>query len=141
MVSPAQDPQFLAFLRASGAEEADLANMAAMKKSQLSVNQGLRMPEYDQELRDGQRRISDDHAARGVYGSGAMASRQNEQAGDVQHKVQKDRIQTQGDADSIDMTLAQQISAIRRKQAEQTLTSTQNVTLGNARGVLSPLGG
>lgn len=139
MISPAQDPQFLAFMRAAGMEEAQLATMAERQKSQLDTDQALRMPEYDQQLRDGQRGIGDDFAARGVYSSGVRAERQNEQAGDVQGRVQKDRIQTQGDKDTIDLGLAQQIAALRRKQAEETLTSTQRVTLGNAQGVLSPL--
>lgn len=140
MASPAEDPQFLAFLRASGAEEGTLAAMAAFQKARLQTSQGLRMPGYDQELRDGQQRISNDFAARGVYGSGVRAQRQNEQAGDVESKVQKDRIETMGDMQQIDLSLAQQVAELRRRQADQGLTATAQTTLGNARGVLSPLG-
>lgn len=140
MISPAQDPQFLAFLRASGAQEAELTTMAAFQQQRLQTSQGLRMPEYDQQLRDSQQRINNDFGARGVSTSGVKAKRLNEAAGDTEGRVQKDRVETMADSQQIDLTLAQQIAELRRRQAEQGLTSTQKVTLGNASGVLAPYG-
>jgi len=140
VISPAQDPQFLAFLRAAGAQEGELAALAAFQKQRLQTSQGLRMPEYDQRLRDTQQAITNDFAARGVSSSGVRSQRLNEAAGDVEHRVQKDRIETLGDLQQIDLTLAQQVAELRRKQADQGLTSTAQSAIGNARGVLSPLG-
>ncbi len=114
--------------------------MAAFQKQRLTTSQGLRMPEYDQGLRDDQQRITNDFNARGLSTSGVKSKRLNEAASDTEGRVQKDRIETMGDSQQIDLTLAQQIAELRRRQAEQGLTSTQKVTLGNASGVLSPLG-
>lgn len=139
-MNPAQDPQFAAFLRAAGAQEGELAALAAFQKQRLQTSQGLRMPEYDQQLRDSQQAISNDFAARGASTSGVKSKRLNEAAGDVEHKVQKDRIETMGDMQSIDLSLAQQVAELRRRQADQGLNATAQTAIGNARGVLSPLG-
>lgn len=134
------DPQFLAFLRAAGAQEGELAALAAFQKQRLQTSQGLRMPEYDAELRDRTSSINEDFAARGVSTSGVRARKVNDAAGDVEHKVQKDRIETMADSQQIDLTLAQQVAELRRRSAEQGLNSTAQSAVGNARGVLSPLG-
>lgn len=122
-----------------GATEADLANMAMLKRSNLQTGLDLRAPLFDEQERNAVRAVGDDHAARGVYGSGMRATKQNEAAQHVENLRQQDTITTQGSMNELDLTLAQQIAALRRDGADKTLEATQRVALGGARKLLDPL--
>lgn len=138
-VDPYADPQFLAFQRAMGVSEAELAASTAQRKEQLGIGLQSRMPDYTRQEEQGQQQIADDFESRGVFGSGVRVQRQNESAGDVQRKVYQDMLGVQGDQGQLDLELAKQIAANRRSSADNYLSSSSNQATGNAKGILDPI--
>lgn len=133
------DPQFAAFNRALAVGEAELAATVAHKQEQLDLGHAARLPDYARQVEQGQETIADDFEARGVYGSGKRAEKQNKHAGDVQRKAYQDLLGVQSSKADLSIDLAQQVAANRRKAAEATLSGASTTAINNARGILGPI--
>lgn len=133
------DPQFAAFDRALAVGEAELAATVQRRKDQLDIGHAARTPDYQRAADTATESIGDDYEARGVYGSTKRVTDQGKAVGDVQRKAYQDLLGVNDQKSDLDMDLAMQVAANRRKAAETALSTASTTAISNARGVLGPL--
>ena len=137
-INPAVDPQFLAFQRALGLEDAELQAAANYRKTQILVSYGARQPDYDRKIELGQRRVDEDFEARGVHGSGVRVERRNEVKLDTERERAQDELETQAELAGVDLDVTRQLASNRRRAAEAQLGYSASAATNAARGVLTP---
>jgi len=137
-INPATDPQFLAFQRALGLEDAELQAAAAYRKNQILVSYGARQPDYEREIEVGQRQVDNDFEARGVHGSGGRIERRDEVKLDVERDRAQDELETQAQLAGVDLDVTRQLATNRRRAAEANLDFSARAATGAAKGLLGP---
>ena len=131
-IEPEQDPQFLAFQRALGVDEADLRASIAMRRSALQRRVANQLPQIQQNTADTVNQIGLSAEARGVYAGG---NRANNQAKAIQQgALQEQGVQAGGQEEiaGLESELARQIAANRRTTAEQGIEARQRLATGYA---------
>lgn len=138
----AVDPQFAAFDRQINQEMADVSAGGVRQQDMLRRAYARQMPQWDEDLANAEKGISDSYLARGVHSSGHRVQDQNTALRADQLKRGAAQGEMTDQVANVSSDVARQLAELRRKQAEQNLLNQQNSTLGPMQAALqSMLGG
>lgn len=131
-IEPEEDPQFLAFQRALGVDEADLRASIAMRTSNIQRRIATQLPQIQQQTAENVRNAGLSAEARGVFQGGNRARNQAQE-------IQQGALAQQGviaggqeEIAGLESELSRQIAANRRRQAEAELDARQSLATGYA---------
>ncbi len=132
------DPQYLAFARAAGYEDAEAVASGQYKIS--SNQQALlgRIPQYQDQAKAEQESIQTDYESRGLSQSGGRVKAQNDATNTLGHKIAADVNDVNTTNQNISLEMARQLAETQRRIQEESLSSVARTTTNNARGTLSP---
>ncbi len=134
-IQPEEDPQFLAFQRALGVEEADLRASIALRTSAVQRRVANKLPGIQNQTQEGVRNAGLSAEARGVFAGG---NRVRQQGQVIQQGALDEQAVVAGGQEEIaglESELARQIAANRRKQAEVELDTRQGLATGYASSI------
>lgn len=126
-VSPAEDPAYLAFLRAQGYSEQQARADANRRTGVLDRQLAMQLPQYADQQRLGQEQVAGNAESNGVLNSGKTLVDQQQVATDVGRQQNAFETNISDQKDNIISDLTRQIADARRASAEQALTSRANV--------------
>lgn len=129
--SPAEDPAFLAFLRASGLDESEIRGEVDYRTAMIKRAAARQLPQFATALQRGQENISTDFENRGFLQSGARQVAQTNQASDVLTQQGDYLAGVQDNLSDINRTAMQKIAGLRRQGLEQNLDARSRVSLRN----------
>jgi hypothetical protein len=130
--APAQDPTYLAFLRASGASDAELKAGIAAKQAALLATYRAELPTYADQLR---RQLGSDETSaldRGVYNSGMEPSVEATDKATNANDVNKLTVGLQNNQTDLEQQLSQGLAKSQESRAEAGLTARSNVATNSA---------
>lgn len=132
-LNPTEDPAFLAFLRAQGIEEAELANTVAQRLGIIERTRNVAIPRLQEDEARAVQRVADVFENRGLFRSGQRLLRQSEvaQAFGRRRADLEARLADQGA--SLIQQLTAQIAANRRQAAEEALAAQQRTAVAAAQ--------
>lgn len=130
--SPYEDPQYLAFLRASGQSEADLRAQNALQTSMIQRGAERQLPGLREGIAAQLRDIGLGATARGTFGSGTRAMDQNRVAVAGTRAEQDIMGSANEQIAMMQLDLARQLAGIHRNTAEEDVDARQRLALGAA---------
>lgn len=129
---PMQDPQYLAFLRASGQTEAEARAAAQAKQDEIDRALQAELPTYKLQLEKNLRDIGNNYLQNGTFQSGQRLYDQSFATAQNQAEVNKVEQNSMNQKSQVEEDLARSLAQEREKQAEQGLAARGNVALGGA---------
>lgn len=132
--SPAEDPAFLAFLRAAGAEEGELGAEVNYRTSQLRRQERRRLPVFAHQIEAGQEAIANDYEDRGFFGSGARQVAQFRQRRDVMQDQGEFQADIGDKISDLNYNAALGVAKARRGVADEGLLARNRIAVEGAQG-------
>lgn len=129
---PMQDPQYLAFLRASGQTEAEAYATALAKQASIDRTLQVELPTYQLNLQKQLRDIGNSYLDRGTFQSGQRLYDQAFAQQQTQADVNKLYNTASTGTEDTQRALATALAQEQEKQAEQGLTARVNVAENSA---------
>lgn len=130
-LTPAMDPAYLAFLRASGVQEAEASAEADTRISQLRRGLNRRAVGYQEDARLTNRAVGEDYENRGLYESGRRVSDQADAAAMIGRQRLDDEETTGDQISNTTNAAASTIARLRRQRAEEELNSRTRIGLSD----------
>ena len=122
MATPTQDPTILAYMRALGFEEAEAERATAGAKEQVQQQYAMDKPRIQSQGIERREGIAGGFESRGLLKSGAYATADARALGDEQHQLAQGALGMTQTVAGLESSLAAQIAAMRRQQAERLLS-------------------
>lgn len=125
----AQDPSYLAYLRALGFEDSEARRVADTKTANIQRKVAFLEPQMAEQGQREETGISGSMESRGVYASGEHEKALAEHTYDQSNRLAGLRMGAAEDISNIQLDLATQLAALQRQQAERALATGQNLYL------------
>jgi hypothetical protein len=132
---PTQDPQYLAYLRASGATEAELRATTLAKQDAIDRALQQQLPTFQQQLQKTLGDTGQVFAGNGTFNSGGRLYQQTQDTINNSQQVTKAQQDAMNQKSDLEEQLAAGVAKEREAQAEQGLTARSNVALASNAAV------
>lgn len=129
---PAQDPSYLAFLRASGASEDELRATIASKQDALNATMRAELPTFADQLRRQQGATEMGAQDRGMFQSGGRLAEEAQNTVTNTNDVNKLYTSTQNSQNDLENQLLTGLASQRQQQADQGLAARDSVATNSA---------
>jgi hypothetical protein len=133
-LNPEEDPAFLAFLRAQGVEESELRSAIATRLGNIQRELARQLPRIGEQEQEAIQRVADAYENRGLYRSGARLVDQARMQREYGYRRSDLERAAMDEQTALAQQLAQQVAAMRRRQAEEDLATRSRLAIGYAGG-------
>lgn len=131
-LNPEEDPQYLAFQRALGIDEATARAQAQLQRSQLQRAYLAQLPNIQDNLQQANQGVDNAFLSRGIYGAGEQAVQKTRNINLAQQQQNDAAAKSYEGQANLESQLAQQIAQGRRQQAELGLTTRSQLAIDSA---------
>ena len=125
--TPAEDPAFLAFLRAAGAAEGEAGLEVDYRTQQLRRQERRRLPTFGWRIQEGQEGIANDYEDRGFLGSGARQVAQMRDRRKVMHEQGEFQAEIGDKISDLNYNAALDVAKARRGVADESLLARDRI--------------
>lgn len=132
-VGPAQDPQYLAFLRASGFDDEQARAEIAARQAEIQAQKVLKRNAFAQQLMSARGQVQDEFQDRGMYGSGARLQADTRAIAETGQRQAEYEQGLGRESAGLDRDLVSTLARSARERAEEGLLARDRVAIGNAR--------